>query len=747
MSISKRKSIIFILVLFLAAAMLLSLTACKDKVEVAGVRVESDDEMLPVDFSIENSAVVISYSDGNQERIPITKDMLSDEDKTKLSHSGRHNITVNYDKNKSIDTQIHLLKPAANTALILDKLVAGLQKAVPQNNINGEFETTVNLQIGSGERKEYRLVLKFTLDIDQNEGAENYLEIALYDGKELLMGAFYKDNTDERPYFHIKLDAREFMWWMGPWEGKYLTTSVDDIFGTASYPADYELLPFFATVNNLMSYVMDNNKIAMINMVFSFLLSNPEVAEDGSVAALTINFDALIKWLPFAGLIPGVSSTVTDFLGSMGINASFSDLAKNISSDINPRLKLRFGAQGDLQDLDISGNYTSQDMPRSLKVSLQDNLDMGVTINKLSLKINSSSFSLPTHLGIEDWEEGSVKGVEEFWEQSIPESGDEDAKPSLERWMMLQYRKMMGGPPSETWYEDITQYRDISYTDSDTRFNKMDIYRPKDEADGDTLNKLPVIVSIHGGGWVNGNKEFNHIYCQDLARQGFAVLNINYHLIPVAPMPKPMQDVFAVFNFIDDNAELYGFDRNNVFLTGDSAGGHYAMLVLSILGDPELIDAFGVETKIKINAASVSSTGFTFSEALKFPIPFAHFFVNQFFTDDVPYTAYKDNPDYIKMATALNIENNKIETFPPLFVSTAHADMVLVHSERLIAHMKAKGLIEGVDFVYDYRAMDDLDNPERHILGHNFNVASPEKTVSRAVNKAMCDFFKLYITA
>src|SRR5690606_29315792 len=144
---------------------------------------------------------------------------------------------------------------------------------------------------------------------------------------------------------------------------------------------------------------------------------------------------------------------------------------------------------------------------------------------------------------------------------------------------------------------------------------------------------LPVIINIHGGGWTAGSKEATLRYCQYLSLQGFAVVNINYHLLPHAVMPEPMQDIFAAFNFVmdEDNAELYGFDTDNVFLTGDSAGGHYAMLALSVLVDPQLSALYGVSSDIAFNAAGVNSTGFTFTEVLKLPLPFAHFYVNQFF--------------------------------------------------------------------------------------------------------------------
>lgn len=67
--------------------------------------------------------------------------------------------------------------------------------------------------------------------------------------------------------------------------------------------------------------------------------------------------------------------------------------------------------------------------------------------------------------------------------------------------------------------ENIVRYDDIIYG-TESKWQKLDVYRPKD-----AMGKLPVIVSVHGGGWVYGDKERYQFYCMDLAERGFAVVN------------------------------------------------------------------------------------------------------------------------------------------------------------------------------------------------------------------------------
>lgn len=72
--------------------------------------------------------------------------------------------------------------------------------------------------------------------------------------------------------------------------------------------------------------------------------------------------------------------------------------------------------------------------------------------------------------------------------------------------------------------EDVRRFDNIRYGEHDRHL--LDVYRPKD-ADG----KLP-IVSIHGGGWVYGDKELMQFYCMSLAEHGFAMVNFSYRIAP-----------------------------------------------------------------------------------------------------------------------------------------------------------------------------------------------------------------------
>lgn len=713
----KNKKLVFLAIIILLLITGLTLAVVAYVPSLTEVTVEAYDGIKAEDFSIENAVILFKYRNGSIKTMQVTEDMLSDEDLAKLTTPGRHTVAINYEKRKSVQTEINLLR-GAKSQVVLNRILQGLQKTAVDNNINGEFEFSAYYQKQGEARKEYTLSLKFTLDIDQHDGAENYLGLEITEDKNVLLGIYYKDDKQYRPNLYLKSDG-PFVPLMSKTENKFKSVSADEYFGDAKAPTEEELWTVDFIIDSVLSFVGDAGMKPIVNTVLNLLLNNAALSDDGLAASINIDMNNILKWLPLAALAPGIMDTANNFLSSFVPNLTLNDTLKGISEPPTLRLKVLFDDNGALRSLDLKDDRNNSAINNSLHLSVDKKINAGINVQKVSLRADDSSFTLPTDKGIEDWEEGEV---------------------SFERWVLWQYNRMIGEAQPQPDAEGIISYRDIDYVGDDSVFHKLDVYRPQDKGQ----DALPVIINIHGGGWTAGSKEATLRYCQYLSLQGFAVVNINYHLLPHAVMPEPMQDIFAAFNFVmdEDNAELYGFDTDNVFLTGDSAGGHYAMLALSVLVDPELSALYGVSSDIAFNAAGVNSTGFTFTEVLKLPLPFAHFYVNQFFSDELPYTAYRDDPRYIDMARSLNLENNKIERFPPMFVSSAHGDTFSVHSDRLIDNLEKAG----VEYIYDFREFDDIDNPERYFLGHDFNINALDWTVSKAVNNALCDFFKQYLT-
>ena len=119
----------------------------------------------------------------------------------------------------------------------------------------------------------------------------------------------------------------------------------------------------------------------------------------------------------------------------------------------------------------------------------------------------------------------------------------------------------------------------------DIRYGEVPGYRPL-ELDLYLMGSdglLPVIVYVHGGGWRRGSRReplpvLGADFYDTLAAQGFAVAAVDYRLSGEARFPAPLEDVAAAVGWVRDNATRYGLDAGRVFLWGDSAGGHLALL-------------------------------------------------------------------------------------------------------------------------------------------------------------------------
>lgn len=135
---------------------------------------------------------------------------------------------------------------------------------------------------------------------------------------------------------------------------------------------------------------------------------------------------------------------------------------------------------------------------------------------------------------------------------------------------------------------DIERRNDILYG-TDAAWQLLDVYRPKG-----TEGKLPVIVSIHGGGWTYGDKDRYQWYCMNLAQRGFVVVNFTYRLAPEFKFPAGVIDTNLVFDWIFKNDEW--MDTERIYAVGDSAGAHMLTIYSSACTNPSYAERLGFET-------------------------------------------------------------------------------------------------------------------------------------------------------
>ncbi|MCX8071600.1 MAG: alpha/beta hydrolase [Candidatus Binatia bacterium] len=104
---------------------------------------------------------------------------------------------------------------------------------------------------------------------------------------------------------------------------------------------------------------------------------------------------------------------------------------------------------------------------------------------------------------------------------------------------------------------------------------RLDLYRHRSRP-----QNCPVLLQIHGGGWVIGSKSEQGLpLMTHMARRGWLCVSVDYRLSPHATFPDHLVDVKAAIVWIREHAHEYGADPNFVVVTGGSAGGHLAALL------------------------------------------------------------------------------------------------------------------------------------------------------------------------
>ena len=129
---------------------------------------------------------------------------------------------------------------------------------------------------------------------------------------------------------------------------------------------------------------------------------------------------------------------------------------------------------------------------------------------------------------------------------------------------------------TEVWASHLSnEYRvvpNVTYGLVNNWETKLDLYLPGG-ADGPT----PVLLYVHGGGWVGGTKESSVLRLLPWLEMGWAVANIEYRLGEVSLAPAAVEDCLCALRWVIRNAEDYNIDPSRIVVTGNSAGGHLAL--------------------------------------------------------------------------------------------------------------------------------------------------------------------------
>lgn len=238
----------------------------------------------------------------------------------------------------------------------------------------------------------------------------------------------------------------------------------------------------------------------------------------------------------------------------------------------------------------------------------------------------------------------------------------------------------------------VVERLDIPYLQTEGHL-RLDIFRPA--ADG----MRPVVVWVHGGAWISGDKAYIANYLRILASEGFATIGVGYDIAPAATYPTPVRQVNAALRYLSANAGQLGLDMNRVVLAGDSAGAQIAAQVGLVLADPDYASRMRLSPGLapdQLRGLLLHCGGYDIG-SVDFTGPFGGFLRTVFWS----YFGTRDFVDDPRMSE-FSILENLSSRLPPLFVSAGNADPLLPQSRLLAERATAAGIeVDTLFFPHD----------------------------------------------
>ena len=264
---------------------------------------------------------------------------------------------------------------------------------------------------------------------------------------------------------------------------------------------------------------------------------------------------------------------------------------------------------------------------------------------------------------------------------------------------------------------------DIAYLQGDGYDHKLDIHWPENAS-----QPLPVIIDVHGGGLVGGEKELNNTQSQYFASYGnCVVINTNYTRLPDGTYATIIEDLYAVLYWMEQHQDLYPMDLERVYMTGDSGGGHIVSVMAAVQYDASLENWYRVEPasfRIRKFALTCPMVG---TQELVHPKSIAYGFFSYLIGSRI-----RNDAEAMAKADIFTITDPAL--YPPVLLITTPED---------------KNFYPGAAALHEYWESVQVEHQysvyknETNQLEHVFNITHAEWEESRKANKEILSFFDI----
>lgn len=226
----------------------------------------------------------------------------------------------------------------------------------------------------------------------------------------------------------------------------------------------------------------------------------------------------------------------------------------------------------------------------------------------------------------------------------------------------------------------------------------LTIYTPQE----DSTAPRPIILFIHGGGWIIGSAKAISPFAKLLASEGYVVANLDYSLAPEYPYPTPIIQAAAAIDYLMIHADEYGADPTRFFIAGNSAGAQLSSQLGAMITNP----AFEAEVRIDVALPAENLRGlilysgpYNFDTAHQSNFPGWRTYVWS-------YTGQRDYEQYARLDELSTVKNVTAD-YPATYITSGDGDPLEFQNYELDEVLTALG----VDVTRRYWTGSDLNLP------------------------------------
>jgi acetyl esterase/lipase len=225
----------------------------------------------------------------------------------------------------------------------------------------------------------------------------------------------------------------------------------------------------------------------------------------------------------------------------------------------------------------------------------------------------------------------------------------------------------------------------------------LDVYTPRAASAG----PRPIVLWVHGGGYISGSRQQVGDYATVLADRGFTVASLEYSLAPGHRYPAPVLQGTAALAHLAANAARFGGDPGALFVGGDSAGAQIASQLAAVQTNPALAARLGLAPGVRLSGVVLFCGLYDLDTAAATDFPALRTFL----------WAYTGRRDWTRYPRADELSTTKQVTgaYPPVYLTAGDADPFEPQARELEAVLRGQGVAvtgrywTGADLGHEYQ--------------------------------------------